>query len=184
MHRKPLLDLIGQYAARYPDERDVVGRFIRFIEAAPGCFERSSEAGHVTGSAFILSPDGTSILLALHAKLNKWVQLGGHADGDPRIEEVALREALEESGLDGLSFLQQIPLDLDIHEIPPHKTIKGHLHYDVRFLLQSKTSRFLCSNESLALEWVSLEQVEKLSPESGIARAVQKIKRFTCLKLS
>ena len=69
-------------------------RFIKFIEQNPNCFERSNK-GHITGSAWIVNHDNSKVLLTHHRKLNLWLQLGGHADGEPDTKAVSLKEAQE-----------------------------------------------------------------------------------------
>ena len=74
-------------------------RFIDFVESHDDCFERLLQVGHVTASAWVLNPDASKTLLTHHRKLNKWLQLGGHADGDTNVLNVATREVMEESGI-------------------------------------------------------------------------------------
>ena len=78
-----ILRMIDAYRARYPDEADAA-RLRRFIEAQPRCFERDCfDDGHITGSAWVVDPAGSRVLLTHHRKLGKWLQLGGHSDGEP-----------------------------------------------------------------------------------------------------
>ena len=100
MHRKPLLDLLARYRASHPDEAACADRIRALVETQRDCFERSCFPGHVTASAWLLSPDGRRFLLTHHRKLDQWLQPGGHADGDTDLPRVALREAREETGLD------------------------------------------------------------------------------------
>ena len=101
MHRNAVLILLRKHAERVADahEAEMVAAAIAFVEAEVECLERTCRPGHLTGSAWIVSPDRTRTLLTHHRKLGKWLQLGGHADGDPDLLAVALREAREESGL-------------------------------------------------------------------------------------
>ena len=99
MHRRNLLEELTRYAHRHPDEQSSVARFNRLLEDHPNCFERDCWAGHITGSAWLLDPSQSKLLLTHHRKLNMWLQLGGHSDGDPDTAAVAKREAEEESGL-------------------------------------------------------------------------------------
>ncbi|MDZ7646212.1 MAG: NUDIX hydrolase [Cytophagales bacterium] len=92
--------------------------------------------GHITGSAWIVDPSNTQALLVHHAKLNKWVQPGGHADGDENILQVALREAEEETGLKNFKVLSDPPFDVDIHLIPERADFPEHFHFDIRYLLK------------------------------------------------
>ena len=174
MHRDKLLTLLAGYARRYPDE-DVTRRFRAFVEGQPRCFERDCwDDGHVTGSAVVLDKAGTSMLMTHHAKLGRWLQLGGHADGDPDPLAVACREAAEESGLPVVPIQDEI-LDLDIHAIPVRGADPAHFHYDVRFLLQvERPGALQVTHESLALRWVSLGNIEAVTNEESVLRMVRK----------
>ena len=165
-HRKPLFEQLAAYAARHPERRDEAERIMRFVCATPDCFERSHAAGHITGSAWLLNPAGDKALLTLHRKLGRWLQPGGHADGDPDTLRVALREAEEESGISGIAPVSRDIFDVDIHTIPSH-SVSGepeHLHYDVRYLLRAPHERYRISAESRALAWRSMAQLRQLEP--------------------
>jgi 8-oxo-dGTP pyrophosphatase MutT (NUDIX family) len=93
------------------------------------------------------------VLLTHHRKLDRWLQLGGHADGERDLRAVALKEAEEESGLAGLVAEGDI-FDLDRHWIPEHKGVPGHWHYDVRYVVHATAGEaFRVSDESHALAW-------------------------------
>ncbi|MCW1887759.1 NUDIX hydrolase [Luteolibacter flavescens] len=175
MHRQPLLDQLAAYAAKHPDETETVQRFAGFVAAEADCFERSLAIGHVTGSAWIVSADGSQVLLTHHAKLDRWLQLGGHADGDPDVLAVALKEAREESGLSDFEPVGSGIFDLDIHPIPARKGDPEHLHYDVRYLLRATGSTaYTVSDESHDLRWVPLDGVAELTGEESMLRMVEK----------
>ena len=109
MHRSKLIVDLEAYGARWCDELDIVTRFMEFVRAEPRCFERDCWVGHVTGSAWIVNPARTHVLLTHHKKLGRWLQPGGHSDGHNVTLEVALKEAAEESGLD-YQRIRDIPL--------------------------------------------------------------------------
>ena len=93
------------------------------------------------------------MLLTHHRKLQRWLQLGGHADGERDLAGVALREAQEESGLDGLAVEPEL-FDLDRHWIPERGEVPGHWHYDARFVVRAAAGEaFSVSEESLDLAW-------------------------------
>ena len=99
MHRNDLLLKLAEYATAWPEEAETTQPLIDFVEANPDCYERHLQIGHVTGSAWVVNQAGTHVLLTHHKKLNLWLQLGGHADGNSDILEAALREVQEESML-------------------------------------------------------------------------------------
>jgi 8-oxo-dGTP pyrophosphatase MutT (NUDIX family) len=127
--------------------------FRRFLAGTPDAFERSHAAGHFTGSAWLVSADGERVLLTHHRKLGRWLQLGGHADGDRDLARVALREGEEESGLRDLVVEPGI-FDLDRHLIPERRDEPAHWHYDVRYVVRATGGEaFAVSEESLGLAW-------------------------------
>lgn len=177
MHRAPVLQLLRSHAGRSLErhETELTALTLAFVAAEPGCLLRACVPGHLTGSAWIVSPDRSRVLLTHHRKLDKWLQLGGHADGDPDLLAVALREAREESGLASVRALSADIFDLDRHWIPPREPDPGHYHYDLRFLLEADPRELLTlSHESKDLAWIELGQVTALNPEESMARMVRK----------
>ena len=156
MHRHSLLSLLKNYFPQTPEEITYKNRMISFIEANPLCFERSLEQGHITGSAWLLSNDDSQALLMHHNKLNLWVQLGGHCDGESDVLQVAVKEAQEESGISAIVPVINEIFDIDIHCIPANSREKEHYHYDVRFLLRvASNEKFVQNSESKELRWIS-----------------------------
>ena len=172
---KYLKQLIKNYAQAYPEEK-APHDMLKFLDKDNGCFSRNSYNGHFTGSAWIVSPDRSRILMTHHKKLEKWIQLGGHADGEDDLLKVALREAKEESGIQQFKVLSEEIFDLDIHEIPQNNSELGHLHYDVRFLIEADPTgeAVIISDESYDVTWIPLADVVKLNPEVSIQRMIKK----------
>lgn len=151
-----------------------MSRIKSFVEAFDNCFDRELLVGHITGSAWIVDTSGTKALLTHHKKLNLWVQLGGHADGDSNVQRVAEREAEEESGIKDLRPVASDIFDIDIHEIPARKNEPAHYHYDCRFLLQARSMDYVVSDESHDLKWIPLDQMEAYTTEESVLRMVRK----------
>jgi 8-oxo-dGTP pyrophosphatase MutT (NUDIX family) len=174
MHRDSLLTLLDDYARRHTDESTTTAWFIDFVTANPRCFERDLRYGHITGSAWLVDGRGERVLLTHHRKLGRWLQLGGHSDGNPRTLEVAIREATEESGL-RVRPLADTVFDLDVHEIPARNADPAHWHFDVRFALQVVGSEdFRVSGESLDLAWVPIDQLDAVTGEESVLRMARK----------
>ena len=179
MHRRKLLDSLEIYSSLYEEEADLIKRFNVFLEENVNCFDRQNRVGHVTGSAWLLCPDYQHVLLTHHKKLNRWLQLGGHSDGEPDTLSVAMREAREESGL-LVKALENSIFDIDVHTIPQRKNEPKHLHFDVRFLLQALEKDFVVSTESNDLRWVKIADIPKYTVEESILRMRDKwLKRTT-----
>jgi 8-oxo-dGTP pyrophosphatase MutT (NUDIX family) len=175
VHRHSLLNQLSEYASRHSDEADVIRNFTNFINSESGCFDRSLVIGHITGSAWVVNATGCEVLLTHHRKLDRWLQLGGHADGESDVLGVAMKEAEEESGLTDFTQVGDGIFDIDIHLIPERKGEPAHFHYDVRYVLRANGCLdFTVSEESHDLRWVKLEEVKTLTTESSMMRMVAK----------
>lgn len=180
--RRPLLALLARYEGVFPHEAAVAARIRRLVQTRRDCFARTCRPGHVTGSAWVLSADRTKALLLRHKKLGKWLQPGGHADDDPDVLRVAIREAEEESGLVGLRLLgTPAPLDLDVHAIPERRNAAGeliedaHEHHDVRWLLVAPgAARPVASDESHEVRWCTAAEIRRLTNEASVLRMLRK----------
>lgn len=202
MHRREIIESIRLYRrhlAERPlihasfdmeEETGIIEKFELFIESTVDCFERTCMAGHITGSAMVVSPDFEQVLLTLHGKLNKWLQLGGHSDGNPLTHEVSLREVEEESGLEPIMVFEPLraaqvstplpnrplPFDFDYHLIPARKLEPEHVHYDVRFVVVADNSRPpIISDESQDLRWMNIDEARRLTTERSMHRQFDKI---------
>jgi 8-oxo-dGTP pyrophosphatase MutT (NUDIX family) len=171
----PLIQLLNDYGQRWPAELPTVQRFKAFVAENPQCFERDFPPGHVTGSAWVVNRAGTHVLLTHHKKLNRWLQLGGHADGDRDILAVALREVAEESGLQSVALCDQQIFDLDIHRIPARPEMAEHYHYDVRFAVATiGDERYVVSAESHDLNWIDITTINRVTDSESIRRMALK----------
>jgi 8-oxo-dGTP pyrophosphatase MutT (NUDIX family) len=182
--RETLLIELRKHSPAGAHEAAMLERIIRFVEGHENCFERSLAAGHVTGSAWVVDQDRSHVLLTHHRKLDKWLQPGGHADGDPDVLRVALREVEEESGLSVVSPVSEAIFDVDAHCIPARGAEPEHVHYDVRFLIEADRSRPLrISHESKDLAWVPLVRVGELNTDDSVMRMVSKTASFGPAKI-
>jgi 8-oxo-dGTP pyrophosphatase MutT (NUDIX family) len=182
-HLRPLAALLERHVAAAPEDAPAAARFAALMRAREDCLLRSCEIGHVTASALVLSSDLERCLLTHHRKLGRWLQLGGHVDGEARVHLAALREANEESGLQRLAFLghdgaacDPLPVDLDVHPIPAHGLEPRHEHHDVRFaLVATGDEEVVVSDESLALRWFEVEAVAGSGFEPSLARLARRV---------
>lgn len=158
---------LADYARRHPEHAALADEFSTLLDDPENPFLRERLAGHFTGSAWLVSADGARVLLTHHRKLNRWLQLGGHADGVRDLAKVALTEAEEESGLTGLVLEDGELFDIDKHWIPERPDVPGHWHYDARYVVQSIGSEvFAISEESLALAWREVTDVANAAIET------------------
>ena len=144
------------------DEAAYIRRAVAFVEQHEDIFYRELWPAHVTGSAWVVSPDRRRVLLLHHRKHDQWFQPGGHADGDADILRVALRETSEETGLDAshIRLVGEQVFDVDVHTIPASDRGPRHTHYDIRFLVEMDDDLGIPGNdESHQVLWVALADV-------------------------
>jgi ADP-ribose pyrophosphatase YjhB (NUDIX family) len=170
------------YAPSDPAEQAFKARMAALAAQEPRALWRDTfSPGHFTGSALAVSPRQDKVLLMQHKHLHRWMQFGGHADGEPDLSRVSLREAAEESGFPEHAFTQHGAIfDIDIHPIPanPGKNEPAHEHFDVRYLLSVDDAAILPPNpERLTLRWLTLEEAATLAAgERGLLRMLDKVR--------
>ena len=158
-----------------PEEGEARRRMVDLLDGEPGCFDRKTFPGHFTGGAFVVSADGSRVLLNHHRKLNRWLSFGGHCVGEEDVLEVAKREAFEESGIKGLIVASARPWDLDIHTIPAYGEEPEHEHFDIRWMLIApEGADAVCSDESHELAWFSALEAETKALGGSMGRMVSK----------
>ena len=140
------------------------------VEHGETLADRTTAPGHLTGSALVVDATGERVVVLLHTKLRRWLQPGGHADGDHELAGVALKEASEETGIVGLRVL--VPaVDLDVHEVDHGDALGAHLHLDLRFVVVAPADAVIVGNhESTDLRWVDSDELAELADEEGILR--------------
>ena len=178
-----IIEAFRRYRDQWQGEAVTVAQFEDFLRMQAAAFERSNQAGHFTGSAWLVSADGVRVLLMHHRKLDRWLQPGGHADGDVDLGRVALREAREETGITSLQLESGI-FDIDRHRIAEHTPVVSpedqaspsafapagrgsaratepeHWHYDVRYVVRAGADEtFLANAESRGLAWRPVVEV-------------------------
>ncbi len=155
----------------------MVERTIAFIQQHENCFDRQLHAGHVTGSSWVVNPARSHTLLLHHRKLDRWLQPGGHADGDPDMLRVVLKETAEETGipLEQIHLVNDDLFDVDIHTIHPSPHDHRHVHFDIRFLVEIDDRIPLPgNNESFDVRWVPLHEVTHYNNALSLLRMVNK----------
>jgi len=169
--RSRLAELLQQYDPLDEADRRCGNRAEQLVRLNRRSAERNCLPTHLTGSAWIVNREGDKVLLLHHAKLGRWLQPGGHADGDFNLLRVAWREAAEESGLLSIASIDPAVFDIDIHAIPSFRSEPEHEHCDVRFLFVADDAEPLVVNsESRGLQWVELAGLEAVTTERSVTR--------------
>ncbi len=175
--RSHLAQLLSDHAPTDAVEAGHLVRFHALLERPGDVFARDHFApGHVTASAFVLSPDGADLLLIHHGKLHRWLQPGGHVDPDDTdVFAAARREVEEEVALTDLGLVHDGVFDLDVHDIPPLKGDPGHAHFDVRILLRAPHRDVVAGSDAQDVRWVPLTEVNGEESDESVMRAVRKL---------
>ena len=178
MDRKLLIETLRKYNSAFPEEMMFVPRFLSLLSNFDQCYSRALTTGHMTASAWIINKDGSKALLVHHKKLNRWLQPGGHADGNEDLLQVSMKEAVEETGLKSLIMENEDIFDVDIHLIPTHGSVRAHFHYDIRFLIFADGDEApVVSDESHEIRWISMKKIPFFTKGNrSIERMVSKTK--------
>jgi 8-oxo-dGTP pyrophosphatase MutT (NUDIX family) len=177
--RAALAEALRRHVPGDEEEARDRDQILAFVLRHDHPFDRGILEGHLTGSAITVSADGRRVLLLHHRKLDRWLQPGGHGDpGESTGEQVALREALEESGIRGLALhgAAPRPLDVDVHDIPARGSEPAHEHLDLRYLVTAPEGATVAPDlaEMHEIRWVPWDEVDALSPDHGLRRALAK----------
>ncbi len=151
------------------------GKILEFLRLPLDPFSRTTQRGHITGSAIVLQPDGPEFLLVKHRKLNRWLQPGGHVhEFDESVLATAIRETEEETGHSAsLTSLRDRILHVDVHEIPARPGEPAHLHYDIRYLLTATRGvPRIAEGEVDEAEWFTEEALKKLDLDASLLSAI------------
>ena len=171
---EPLAQILRMLDAHQPAEAKEAGDIElikRLIADHPNIMNQNCEVAHITASALIVDASSRRVLLHFHKRLRRWLQVGGHADFETDIAQVALREAREETGLPDLSFYPAndkiAPIDYDVHSIPQHGDLPQHLHLDFRYLLLTRKPNALApaAGESTRFRWLRFDEALALGDE-------------------
>ncbi len=181
---------IERYGSAQPaPDRTIVSRTLDLVAATDTPFDRKQCApGHITASAFVISPSAEHLLLIFHSKLGRWLQPGGHIDSsDPSLLAAATREAREETGLSDLSPLSQDIVHLDIHAIPPRgapgdeRHEASHEHFDVRYVFCSRDAEPRPGSDALDARWVRLSQLPAIDTDASVLAALTRLQRLNII---
>jgi 8-oxo-dGTP pyrophosphatase MutT (NUDIX family) len=148
--------VLGGWTAPDGQQEELRGRFLELLDGAPDAVRADHPGAHLTASVMVVHADLERILLCLHGRFRRWVQLGGHLEPvDATVADAAGREATEESGIPGIR-LHPVPIGLDVH--PVNCRSGASHHYDIRFAgLAPDGATGAVSDESLQLDWFSAD---------------------------
>ena len=175
LHASTVAALTG-WAAPDPGQDSLRYAVLAFLAARPDACQRACVPGHITASTLVLSATGDDVLLTLHPRLGRWVQLGGHCeDVDADIVAAALREATEESGIAGLRMNPEL-VAIHVHPLTCSLGVPTR-HIDLQYVAHAPAGAdFAISDESLDLRWWPIDQLPDGS-DAGLSMLVAAARR-------
>ena len=166
-----LLEELEQYRPWNEQEERDRTELLRRLRSGEDLYTRDNSAGHLTASAWVVSPDRRRVLMAYHNIYDSWSWLGGHADGDRDLLAVALREVREESGLTAVRPVSRSIYSVEILTVDGHEKrgayVSSHLHLNVTYLLEADPAAPVrCKpDENSRVGWFGLEEAVAASSE-------------------
>ena len=179
-----LLQLLATYEWEDKAEETSIRLIQDMVAKHPDIWLQSCEAGHVTGSGLILDISNRKVLLMYHRKLQFWLQMGGHGEGEFDPSQTALREATEESGLTDLKFYPDTGfatlIDVDAHIIPARADKPEHYHLDFRYLFFTLSPEKIqrLETEAKDLRWCASPEIAVLHLKPATLRLIKKAERL------
>lgn len=179
----PLLQTLLLYAPQSEEEAADRKQLLSFLRCFPqNCLARDNAFGHFTGTGFVVSRDLTRCLMVYHNIYDSWAWTGGHADGDPDLLAVALREAAEETGVKAVPLLKT-PVSVEALTVQGHykrgNYVSAHLHLNVTYLLTADEAVPLKvkPDENSGVCWFTREEMAKNCREQDFVKIYQKLFR-------
>lgn len=161
--------VLSSFAHEDPSQQDLTVEYLNFLDACVDAVWRSSQQGHITASALVMDESGDRVLLTLHPKVGRWLQLGGHLEmPDATLRQAALREVREESGI-VVGRISALPIRLDRHPVPCGRDADGgplaSVHWDVQYVVTTSSSTpVVISDESDDLQWFDVREIADVEP--------------------
>jgi len=169
-----LVKFLDNYEAFDEEEKSDVEEFKFFLKNfdKEDWAVRDNTIGHLTASAWVVNKDRTKVLFAYHNIFDSWAWLGGHADGDFDLLNVATKEAKEESGIKNIKPVFETPIDISVNAVGSHykreKYVSSHLHYNSVYLFEADESDELvvAEGENSDVAWLHIDELlDKVSED-------------------
>ena len=187
-----LVNLIDEISNYKPfNEQEVQDKKVAldYISTFPNILTRENEFAHMTASSWIVNRDRTKVLMIYHNIYKSWAWTGGHADGEENMRDVAIREAMEETGIKNVKPIQEGIFSLELLCVNGHvkrgKYVSSHIHINVTYLLEADDSETLAikEDENSGVRWIAIEDAVEISNEENMREVYTKLnKKLKCLE--
>lgn len=177
-----LVQEIEDYCSFNEQEKEDKELMLLFLRRHNNCFTRKNKFGHFTASVWAVNKERTKVLMIYHKIYNSWSWIGGHADGQENLKEVALKELGEETGIRNLSLISDKIFSIEILTVDGHEKkgeyVPGHLHFNITYLVECDEREELVKNEeeTEGVRWCNMKELPALVSESWmLERIYQKL---------
>lgn len=177
MYKKQFEDYLPKCEQEIIDKKAIMS----FIENNDDCLDRSNLIAHITSSAFVLNEQMDKVLFVHHNIYNSWGWVGGHNDSNPDLLEVAIKEALEETGISKVSTYSDEMISLDVILVENHIKnglfVGDHLHLNATYILIASEDEELVvkEDENSGVRWFDISDVMEYVTEDRIKDVYNKI---------
>ena len=136
---------------------------LHLLETQQDIFSRENQTAHFSASAWLLNKEHTKVLMIYHNIYHAWSWTGGHADGEQNLLAVAIREAMEETGVANIRPIKEEIFSIEILTVDGHMKkgsyVPSHLHLNVTYLLETNEQEVLRvkPDENSGVKWFTLE---------------------------
>lgn len=162
---------IKKYVPYNEQEENDKTLIINAINTYDNLLSRENTIAHITSSGYIVNKERTKVLMVHHNIYKTWAWTGGHADGDDDLLHVAIKEAVEETGIKNFTPVSEEILSLDVLPVIGHikrgKYVSAHLHLSVAYLLEASEDEELIvkEDENSGVKWIPIDEIDKYSNE-------------------
>lgn len=182
-----IIDQIGAYTPFNDQEAADKPKLLSLLQSSKDIFTRDNTTAHMTASGWVVSPDRKSVLMIYHNIYNSWSWMGGHADGETDLLQVAQREIREESGIRDLKLLTPDIYSLEILTVDGHikrgEYVSSHLHLNVTYLFEADPAQPLHvkPDENSGVAWIPISDLTSRVTEPWF---LERIYSKLCQKLT
>lgn len=175
-----LVESIKNYQPVNEQEQRDKEQMLEFIKNNDNYLERENQVGHFTTSIWTVNKEHTKTLMGYHNIYDSWSWIGGHADGNENLAEVALRELQEETGVKNARLVSDEIFSIETLTVDGHRKkgmyVPSHLHFNITYFAEAEESEILVVNEdeNQAVKWWTLEEALKVSTEPWMVEHVYK----------
>lgn len=173
-----LYQQIWDYTAYNEQEERDRKMMLQFMERNKDYLERTNETAHFSASLWVVNPSGTKVLMAYHNIYRAWSWIGGHADGEEDLKQVAMRELLEETGVKHAWLALEEIFSLESLTVDGHEKrgvyVPSHLHLNVTYLAVTKEDEELTvkPDENSGVRWFETEEALAICSEEWMVERV------------